>query len=118
MGKSDKVRPKDEVVPLREYVDRILAEMDLRYEQRFEATQERLHSMNEIREQLNEQARTFMPRAEAEQRFKTVEEWRAGEIGADSRGEKSRRMSIEVVSVICTVIIAVAAIVSALLFKK
>lgn len=88
---------EEEVVPLREYVDRILAEKDLRDQQRYDAqmraidaalaaadravqaalasaekavnkaetaNEKRFESVNEFRGQLNDQAKTFLPRSE------------------------------------------------------
>ena len=63
---------------LRIYMDRVFNERDLRYQQRFQASEDalkeargalekRLEGMNEFRSQLSDQAATFVPRREAEQ---------------------------------------------------
>lgn len=70
-------------VSLREHFERIIAEMNIRFEQRFEAqekavakaetaAEKRFDSVNEFRAQLTDQANTFMPRREAEQANQTV----------------------------------------------
>jgi len=73
--------PSDPVgISLREYVERILAERDLRYMQMFRSAGEAVDKAesalreykalaNEFRGTLKDQAVNFMPRAEAENRF-------------------------------------------------
>lgn len=80
----------------REHVLALIAELDRRYEQRFAdsqsavdaaldaakaavakaeaAMEKRFDNANEFRGQLSDQARSFMPRAEAETAFRTAEE--------------------------------------------
>lgn len=45
------------------------------------AAERRFESVNEFRQQLSDQAAHFMPRAEAEQRIKTLESWRSSQEG-------------------------------------
>jgi hypothetical protein len=63
-------------VPLRKYIDRIMAERDLRYQQRFEsqekaleeakrASEKRLDGMNEFRGSLTDAQKTYITRVEA-----------------------------------------------------
>lgn len=70
---------------LKAHIERILEETDNRYEQRFKAAQEavtkaetaaekRFDSVNEFRGQLTDQARSFMPRLESEQRMLTLDD--------------------------------------------
>lgn len=70
---------------LKAHTEQLLEEMDRRYAQRFLATQEaitkaetaaekRFDSVNEFRGQLTDQARTFMPRLESEQRMSTLDD--------------------------------------------
>lgn len=83
-------------VSLKEYFERILAEKDAAYAQRFEAqekaiqaaltaqkeavqkaetaAEKRFDSVNEFRAQLSDQAATFMPRREAESAMKAMTE--------------------------------------------
>jgi preprotein translocase subunit SecF len=85
-------RPHWTIESLREHFEALLAANDLRQQQRFDAQQQalrdalaanekRLDGMNEIRGQLDSQARTFMPRPEADQRFGAMEQ-RIGKIEA------------------------------------
>jgi len=81
---------------LKSHFEELLAEVDKRYEQRFEgqekavnaaltaakeavakaenAAEKRFDSVNEFRGQLSDQARTFMPRPESEQRMQTLDD--------------------------------------------
>ena len=104
-----------------EHILRIIAEQEKRYLQMFADSRQavdkaeaaltaRLETMNEIRQQLNDQALTFMPRQEAEQRFKTVEEWKATQTGYFQRETKAKDFNLWVVSTIISLAIAVAAI--------
>jgi len=63
----------------------LIGEVDKRYQERFAAQEiatdkatsaldTRLEKMNEIRQQLGDQAATFLPRVEAEQRFEALSE--------------------------------------------
>lgn len=69
----------------KEYFEHILAEMDKRYMQRFDAQEKAVAKAeqaqsdynirsNEFRGQLDDQAKMLMPRAEADQRFKASED--------------------------------------------
>ena len=88
--------PANPGIPQRDYIDMRLAEMDLRHQQRFDAqtraldsafvaakeavskaevaAEKRFDSVNEFRGQLGDQAKTFMPRIEAEQRISAIVE--------------------------------------------
>ena len=50
---------------LKEHYDSIFEEKDLRYEQRFLASEKRLDGMNEFREALSDAAKTYITRSEA-----------------------------------------------------
>lgn len=69
-----------EDVPIKEYFERLLAERDARYMQMFKSAEDAVAKAdaalkdykiqaNEFRGTLTDQAQTFMPRAEAENRF-------------------------------------------------
>jgi len=71
---------KDDSVSLREHFERLLAERDARYMQMFKSAEEAVTKAetalkeykiqaNEFRGTLTDQAKTFMPRDEAENRF-------------------------------------------------
>ncbi len=88
-------------IPLKEYVEALMAERDRRVEQRFSdqeravnaalaaaekavnkaevAAEKRFEATNEFRAQLSDQATTFMPRREAEQQIDQLSE-RVGEL--------------------------------------
>jgi hypothetical protein len=136
---------------LKEHFDRVIAEKDQQYKQRFDAQETsthkaetslmgRLASMNEIREQLNQQAMTFMPRSESEQRFHAVgekletitetftgltnthfesngerlrelESWRSQQAGVIQHSEKSGTFNMWIISTIFAAAVAIASIV-------
>ena len=72
--------PAEPSVGLLDHLEAILQQMDLRYQQRFDAqtkavdsalvaTERRFEGVNEFRKTLADQARDLMPRLEAEQRM-------------------------------------------------
>ncbi len=111
------------VETLRHYIERRIHDNDRLYDQRFNdqqqsvvaalasadkalakaeaASEKRFESQNEFRQTLTDQAATFMPRVECEQRLKVIEERLAEMVGMNmQRGEGKRDFWVMIGSVI------------------
>jgi hypothetical protein len=89
-----------------------------------EASNKRFDGVNEFRAALTDQSNTMLPRTEADQRFKGMEERLARQerisserAGSQAQGESSKNMNMWMIGLTVTVVLAVAAIVADIIIR-